>query len=233
VSTSILTIETFGRWDKRLEVPLHNALSSFVELTGKDGRKACEMAIVMMARSAAKMTTRAKKNRKTQKDSHGKYVAVREFDPNPKKYYEWMFSDKNAHHYPFAEGKTFDDFRLVANAGLAKRSWFWGIIGLDKKASLEARRPIPRIATLAEFISKTKAEIELTNRLGYIDKVTPADIQEQAAKNATNQIMAQVAKQIEKRFKRQSARLADGQKKRQMAKLEREWKKAAKAATAA
>jgi len=46
-------------------------------------------------------------------------------------------------------------------------------------------------------------------------------------------LVLEVAKKMEKRFKRQSARLADGQKKRQMAKLEREWKKAAKAATAA
>ncbi len=222
MSASMVTLKTLDNWDKQIAAPLHNAMQAVIELTGRTGRQACEMAMVYMARSASKMTRQARKNRKIRHDEHGKFVLVTEGSPHPKPFYDWMFdTDKPDAITAF----TWEDVRRVRSRGLAKRSWFWGISGLNKAAAAKSKK-MNGVADVQEFVKPNSAGLILTNRLSYIDKVAPANVQQQAARKASDQIMAQMAKKVEKRWKVESQRIKAGKQKRAAKKLAREFKKA-------
>ena len=53
---------------------------------------------------------------------------------------------------------------------------------------------MPGVASLKEYYGRMHAGMVLTNKLNYITKITPAGLEKDAAKKASNQIMAQVAK---------------------------------------
>ncbi len=222
----MVTFKAVGDWGKQIDVPLHNALMATVEMTGRSGRQACEMALVYMARSARAMTKQARKNRKTKRDQHGRYVEVREFDVKPSKFYKWMFDapEKRPAHM---RGMTWEGIRRVPNRGLAKRSWFWGIAGLGKPTP-EGKKPMPGVVTVEEFIGGKECGLILTNRLGYLRKVTPPNVESLAAQKASNQIMAQAAKRFERQFGIEVPRLAAQRQKRKQAHLARTFQLGAK-----
>lgn len=60
---SALTLSTVGDWYQELDTALSNALSASTEMLGKTGYKACEQAIVYMAKSAGTLTKVAPKLR--------------------------------------------------------------------------------------------------------------------------------------------------------------------------
>jgi len=61
---AIVSLSTVGNWSDKIEVTLANALSAATEICGWSGYKACEKAIVYMAKSASKLTKVAPKLRK-------------------------------------------------------------------------------------------------------------------------------------------------------------------------
>lgn len=61
--SSAVTLKTVGDWYQEIDVPLSNALSAATEMLGKTGYKACEMAIVYMAKAAGKETKVSPKKR--------------------------------------------------------------------------------------------------------------------------------------------------------------------------
>jgi hypothetical protein len=192
---SVATIKAVGDWNRQMAVPISNALSATVELTGRSGRQACEMAMVYMARSARAMTPQAKKNRKIIKGSRGaSYVEKYTKTGKIIKRYKNQYPDKN--------GNTWDDAKEIKSRGLAKRSWFWGISKLiDSKV-------ISGVNTVHEFLSDTACGLIMTNRLKYLMKIMPAGFEQAVAAKASNQIMAQNAKKLERKFSFEIPRLA-------------------------
>lgn len=63
MSTPVMSLRTVGNWSDKIQIPLTNALSAATEICGWSGYKACEKAIVYMAKSAGKLTKVAPKLR--------------------------------------------------------------------------------------------------------------------------------------------------------------------------
>ena len=202
---SSITMKAVGDWSQQMAVPMETALAASIEMTGRSGREAAKRAIIMMAKSARAMTPQAKKNRKIKKDRGGKYVENVRKNGEIQKLYQWMFNPERGR-----EIGTWENAKLIGGRGLAKRSWMWGIKNLVKQPT----KPIPGVASLAEFIGNTLSGFILTNRLGYIAKIMPGGYQQTAANKASNQIMAQVAKKMEKKMSIEVPRLAAGRAKK-------------------
>lgn len=56
MSGPVMSLQTVGNWSDKIQIPLANALSAATEICGWSGYKACEKAIVYMAKSAGKLT---------------------------------------------------------------------------------------------------------------------------------------------------------------------------------
>lgn len=219
-----ITLTAVGDWNEQIDVPLVNAMMAGIEISGRSGRQACEMAMIYMARAARRRTKQAEARRKiktgkTVNNVSYKYVEcwgggrdvparIPDFTVRPKNElsnYSWEDARKN-----------------IAGRGLAKRSWFWSIRKLrDGKA-------IPGATSLYQITTPTHCGLILSNRLNYIRAVTPAGVEGMAAAAASNQIMAQVAKKMEREFGIKSPRLAARKTKAATKTLGAEFKRAEK-----
>lgn len=220
-TAQMATFKAVGDWSAQMDVPISNALAAIVDMTGRSGRQACGMAMVYMARSARAMTPQSKRKRKTGSDRYGEYVVIdrTQSSGNSYKLHSW--------HETFGGFRyAFEAAKYIRNRGLAKRSWFWGLKGL-RQSEDDGSAPIPNVVTLAEVLSRDGAGYILTNRLSYITKITPADLSDQVARKASNQIMAQAAKGLERRMGVEVPRLAAQRQKRAERKLQQAWRQAA------
>lgn len=215
---SAITLKAVGDWNRQMAVPLNNALQATIEMTGRSGRQACEMAMVYMARSARAMTPQAKKNRRVLKGPRGgKYVEKYYKDGTKKDLYQSSF--------PY-RGYTWENAKQIKSRGLAKRSWFWGLKGLSKAPGVDGK-DIPGVANLTEYLSSDKCGLILFDRLNYMLKIMPSGFEQAVANKASNQIMSQNAKKIERKFSVEIPRLAASRALKAQKKLEREFRKTA------
>jgi hypothetical protein len=208
---SEVTMQAIGDWNKQMDIPLANALAATIELTGKQGRKAVVGAIVMMAQTARRLTKQSKAKRPVQSDKFGKFFERQIGGETQRVYaFAWKRGDKSN---PWVKAnETFEDARVIKNRGLAKRSWMWGIRSLNSAAA-SGRPPIPGVTDLQEIIGR-ECGMVLTDRLSYIMAAAPADVQEQAARSASNRIMATAAKAMERKYGMTIPRLAASRAKR-------------------
>jgi hypothetical protein len=198
-----IALTAVGDWNKQIDVSLVNAMMAGIEICGRSGRQACEMAMIYMARSARRMTKQAEARRKVKTGTTSNNVAY--------KYAEiWDGRDVPVHVPDFTvrpknelSNYSWEDvLKNIAARGLAKRSWFWSIKKLrDGKA-------IPNATSLYSITTPKGCGLIMANRLNYIRAVTPAGVEGMAASAASNQIMAQVAKKMEREFGIKSPRLA-------------------------
>jgi hypothetical protein len=209
-------MKAVGDWKHEIQVPLATALQVIVETTGKTGAEACAKAMVMMAQSAKNLTPTAKKNRPVLRDVrlHGsEYVEVfkqgdGDASQRSMRLYRFRFSER-ASARDMLEG-TWEKARRIMAAGLAKRSWFWGLRGLPGAPSLPGK-PIRGVTTLFTIKGTNTAGYELTDRVKYLGKILPAGWREAVERSATNRIMATAAKKMEKDFQRQMRRTSRAQ----------------------
>lgn len=217
-----MSLKAVGDWSDRIAVPLSNALNASIEILGKSGYKACEMALVYMANSAGspgnRLTKISIKKRKTGKDRYGRFIKVRENTAQEKKLYKWALR----------EGTTFEKAREPAKRGLAQRSWIWGLKGF--KGAKPKGREIRDVGNVTQILSETACGLVLTNKLPYISKVISPILQDVVSKKASDSIMAQAAMRIEQRFKVEIPRLAASRAKVASRKLAAEFKKQSKGA---
>ena len=226
------SIKTVGNWSNQMEIPLHNALAATIELSGRSGRSAVERAMVMMAQSARKVTKQAKKNRKKGRDKRGEYY----FADKKAKYniYKWWWDTDSSTRGILMRNQlirntlksypTFEQAQPTPSRGLAKRSWFWGLAGLSR--STQKSKSIPGVASLREIHEKMKQGLALTNRLNYIFKAAPTNVEQIAAKAATNRIMNQAAKKMERQYGVIVPRLAASRRKKRLKSLNKAFKEA-------
>jgi len=246
---SIVTLKTIDDWSKQIEVPLSNALSASVEMLGWSGYKACEKAIVYMAKSAGAMTTISPKFRpvvenpfligadgkRHRRAKHAAKWGYYSYGSNGQKtfvpilgvdYAPYIIQFKSAttgemlqkdlrtgkvHRFrPGLKGGIVtskseakkDERLIIRNRGLAKRSWMWGLKGFHD------RKQIPGVQDIETVLGENECGIVLTNKLSYMTKITPSNLQEEVARRATNSIMHQAAVAVERKFSVEVPRLA-------------------------
>ena len=202
-----ITLEQVGNWRKELGVPLAQALSVSMNVTGKTGEKACRQALIFMAQSAGRLATRARKNRRMFKDEHGQYVNIWSKGVM-RKLYRWAFSKSVSNSLT----GTWPEAREIGSRGLAKRSWMWGLAQLGKRSK---SRPIAGTWKLATIRSTTLNGYMLTNKLGYISKVMPAGWEQEAQRLGTNRVMAQARSKLQRVWQKQMGLVGKGHKQTQ------------------
>ena len=206
-------MQMIGDWANGVRVPLRDAMSIGVDEAGKGGAKACRRALVFMAESARKITPKAKKNRPIRRDApeaaraatksgarSWDYVLLRlrgaEGGSKDVRLFRWMFSER-----AIAEGRgmtqfaaSFNDARRIGNAGLARRSWMWGLGKLKKTA--DPRPPIAGVAELETLIGRNEGGYQLTNRLSYLGDILPAGWESEVEARTISRIFAIEANKI-------------------------------------
>jgi hypothetical protein len=209
-----------------MDVPIANAIAASIELTGRSGKQEVTRAMILMARSARAATKQSAKKRKVKKDQYGEYIEpLGEY--SQKKIYKWQVGPNRRQSESetrpnVLQFKTWEDVQTIRNRGLAKRSWFWGLEGLNKAPAAE-RKPIPGTVELQEFLSSSGCGLVLTNRLGYIFEAAPRNVAEIAAQKASTQIMRSAAKTLERKFGVTVPRLAASKTKARQKTLPEVW----------
>lgn len=250
-----VTFRAIGDWNKRMHVPLSNALNAAIETLGYDGYKACEKAIVYMAKSAGKETKQAPKLRKIvrnpSKDAarDGRYApfGVNRYDRSGHQYFSPIYRGGEygakikyisrrkvllkvgTKWIEFEAGTQIEEFQIPGLMQSKKR-----IIrrsGLAKQSWMWGLKgfhkgAIQGVTDVTPFTAKNLCGIVLTNRLRYLPSITPANLQERVAKAASNSIMAQVAREVERKMGVQVSRLAESRIERAQRRLDAEFRRA-------
>lgn len=195
-----VSLKTLGDWQKKLAVPLRDVLAVSMDVTGRNGAEACKHAIILMAQSASAMTKQAPKNRKVLKDFNNRPYIQRYNKQGPFAMYPPMSKKENPRGY----ADFMNRWQPIANRGLAKKSWMWGLRGLD--AGIKSSRPIPGVAKTMKILSEKSCGYILQNALSYLLKILPAGWQAAVAEKAGNKIMKQAAMKIERQWRSELSR---------------------------
>lgn len=204
-------IEMVGNWRKEMNLSLGRALHYTYEIGGRSLAEACKHAIILMAQSARAMTKQSPKNRKVRSDRYGRYVEdYRKSETRggqPRRLYEWFWS-KDARSEEFIESArvvartpTFADAIPIANRGLGKKSWMWGLAKLGK-GSVAVSKPIRGVIHLRKILTDSVGGFILYNRLDYVLKAMPAGWQAAVEQKASNKIMKQAQMKLEREWAR-------------------------------
>ena len=184
-----------GDWQKQMEGPLNGALQASVEISGRTMAEACKHAIILMAQSARALTPQAKKNRRVLREgAKGRHY----LEKYQKGHWMTKWYLPNPKTQPEEYAEMLANFRPIASRGLAKRSWMWGLRGLD--SSKAGTRPMAGIANTRTVFGPDMAGYILTNRLSYLLKIMPAGWKQTVATKAGNKIMKQAKMKLERKW---------------------------------
>jgi len=189
-----VSLKTLGAWDKKVGVPLRDALAVSMDVIGRTGEEACKHALILMAQSARAITKQAPANRKTMRDEHGQYVENwRRGRGEPQKLYKWMFDGTEQERIP----GTWENARKIGNRGLAKRSWMWGLARLKP---MHTGKAIPGTSRVYSITGENVNGYIKENRLDYVTKAMPAGWEGDVERRAGNKIMAQARQRLERQW---------------------------------
>jgi hypothetical protein len=197
-----VSLKILGDWQKKIATPLRDALAISMNVVGRTGEEACKHAIILMAQSASAMTKQSPKNRKVEQDPRfkgqgGQFIRI--FKKNNQETRFFRF------HFP--TDSEWMKARLIANRGLAKRSWMWGLRGLGK---ITTGKPIPGVAKTMAILGEKACGYILQNALSYLLKILPAGWEASVAQKAGNKIMKQAAMKLERQWKSEMRRSRRG-----------------------
>jgi hypothetical protein len=146
-----------------------------------------------MAQSARAMTKQAKERRPIQLDGNKEFVEVLRQSGEATRRYKWQYEQDGARG-------TWEGAQTIRNRGMAKRSWMWGF---GKEHPMKMVTVVDRVTSGGRSVG-----YQLTNRLGYIDKIMPAGYQAAAEQKAVNKLMKQAEMKMVKAFEREVGRRA-------------------------
>ena len=196
------SIQAIGDWKSEIGVPMKTALAVTMETLAVDGEKACRRYLILAAKAARKMTKTARKNRPIERDivmgRELQFVTVYAKNGEPKKLHKHRFGP-SADPATRLEG-TWEGAKVIGNAGLAKRSWFWSLGRFGLKSP---RPPIRGTSRLLSIRQATVAGYIKENRLDYIHAAMPAGWEQRIAVGVGNKIMGQARDQLKRRWARQ------------------------------
>ena len=181
-------------WQKVTGDRLRQALAVSMEVCGRTGAEACKHAIILMAQSARAMTKQSPKNRPIENDILGRFVRTYKGGKETGRIYDWMFTlEDESKRLP----GSWERARNIANRGLAKRSWMWGLRNLGKPAG---SRPMTGVADVKTVLGRENCGYLLTNRLSYVTKAMPPGWEIAVQERAGNKIMKQAALKLERKW---------------------------------
>jgi len=179
-------------WTKDVNKSLTNALHLSMNVMGRTGEEACKHGIIMMAKSAKEITPKARKRRLIQRDDKtlGEYVTVyNQGKGEPTRLYKWNMGKKKLANVAWPTAQR------IWNAGMAKRSWSWG---LGKVGGKSESRPLPGASRVYAITGEKVNGYVKQNRLPYITKILPAGWEMMVQTAATNKIFKQAALKMER-----------------------------------
>jgi len=197
------SIKMVGDWRKEIGVPLRDALAVSMDVIGRTGAEACKHAIILMAQSARALTPKSKKKRPVMRDmalNGAEYIEVYKKDGTKSRIHKFRFNAIEQSKSGALQG-SWEDARNIANSGLAKKSWMWGLKGLLAAASVG--KPIHGVTTLRTILGQNSSGYILTDKMSYLMKILPAGWEQSVATSAGNKIMAQARNKIERDWKRE------------------------------
>ncbi len=188
-------------WQKAIGDHLKEALNISIEVCGRTGVEACKHAIILMAQSARAMAFQSKKNRPIEHNAAlGTYVRVHRQNGEPYPIFKWQFDPRTNEKYRMPKG-TWEKVKRIANQGLAKQSWMWGLKAINAPVGSDGK-PIPGVASTRVLLSEKVCGFILTNKLSYIHKAMPAGWLSMVHELAANKIMKQAAMKMQNNFAR-------------------------------
>lgn len=184
------SIQIIGDWQRQMDVPLKQALLVGKDVFRRSGPKAVKQAVVWMAQSASKITPRAKKNRKVERDgSNGGYVnTYAKNSRKPVRVYQHQFRPTS----PRPLEGTWEAAKKVASAGMAKRSWLWGL------TKGRGRGPSGTSSVSGFKIGTDRVGYVKRNKLDYILKIMPTGWLGSVTRKATNRILGAAANRMKR-----------------------------------
>ncbi len=185
MATEIKTID----WGKTVDERFSKALQASVYVMKRSLKEAVKHAIILMVQSAAKLTPKARKLREVKREGNVEYVEKNRKDSSVQKIYKWMFKRANNRYDMEAWRKA----RRIRNAGLASRSWKWGLKYLGQ---ISDSKEMPNIIEVSEIKGDKVFGIVMKNTLRYIQKIMPAGWLKAVEAKTANRIIAQVEKKI-------------------------------------
>lgn len=196
-------IKPLNDWQNECKDGLQKALQASVEIMGRNGAEACKHAIILMAQSAAALTKQSPKNRKPEQDPRikgrgGQFVRV----------FKKTGEESKLYRLSLENDAEWQKAKLIANRGLAKRSWMWGLSRLD--SSKVTSRPIPGVGRMININTSKLIGYILQNALSYIVKILPAGWEFTVAEKASNKIMKQAKMKIEREYLREMRNVRRG-----------------------
>lgn len=190
------SLKILGDWSQQIDVPLNDALSVGMQLSGESGAKACKRAILYMANAAKNLTKQSPKKRAVMKDSDNREYLETYAAGYLRKLYRFQFTEKEKAKNGL--WGTFDEARVIGARGMAKRSWFWSMGRIFKGQT--GRRGIPGVTSLYTLLTPKACGYEYANRLGYILKAIPAGWEPMVHAQATQRILAGEANKLVRKF---------------------------------
>ena len=195
---SASALQTVGDWKKEIGVPLRDALAVSMNIMGRTGEEACRHSMILMAQSARAATKQSKVKRPVLKETDqglGEYVETyNQGNGTPSRVFKFRFSPTIA-----AEDRlpgTWQQAKRIANRGMAKRAWMWG---LNKIGASNTGKPYPGTSRFYSILGEKVCGYIKENRLSYIAHRNAMDAGWEAAveRTAGNKIMAQARAKIE------------------------------------
>jgi hypothetical protein len=162
-----------------------------MEVWRREGTEATKHLLILMAQSARAMTPQAKARRPVQRDGNKEFVEVLRQSGEATRLYKWQYAQDGVRG-------TWEGAQTIRNRGMAKRSWMWGF---GKQHPLQNVAVVERLHNGARVVG-----YQLTNRLGYIDRIMPAGYQAAAEQKAVNKLMKQAEDKMVKAFEREVGR---------------------------
>jgi hypothetical protein len=201
-----ISLRQLNDWKGEIGTLARNALYVSRSVCGRDGKEACKHFLILSAQSAAALTPQAKATRKVEPNpffTHlmrtAQYKVQRMKDSSwrhMRRYYQFQ-----ARHFNLKDGQTHaygnhpDRLSRVGNAGLAKRSWMWGLRDIGYT---NGSRPLVGVADTSILLGETACGLILTNRLGYLLKILPAGWFETCQNNAAKKVIGQARIKMQK-----------------------------------
>jgi hypothetical protein len=210
---SDFTIRAINNWRAEVHTSMATAALVSMEVWHREGTEATRILLAYMAQSARAMTKQSPEYRPVKTDEHGEYVE-RHHHGQVAKIYKWMYSEAHmakerarlmaSHVYGLRRRAhrlgTWEGAQTISNRGMAKRSWMWGF---GKDHPMKMVTVVDRVTSGGRSVG-----YQLTNRLGYIDKIMPAGYQAAAEQKAVNKLMKQAEMKMVRAYEREVGRRA-------------------------
>ena len=187
-------------WLKAMDAPLNSALYVSRDVFKRSAFEACKHALILMAKSARRLTKTSLKQRKVLvhewatkvmgKMKKHKYVECwQQGSTSPKRVYQSQFDPDSANQL---EG-SWDRAKHIKNSGLGKRSWMWQF-GEGKKFA--GATVLIQMGQNGNDDTSKPVGLILINKLAYLLKILPSGWDKTCADNAVKNILGQTAKRL-------------------------------------